>query len=410
MGKILLFLFIIFGYFFPDGSGQVAALSSLRIGFGGSMVGQKYSIFEQDTVSITTESKILADGSYSIDLKSHKISGEFSSDIGDASFWGNTKLKWKYTLGEFNTEMSEIVEGRAPYKKNTDVVGYLKHRFNLNLAQKIDLKKISARLWVEGKSHSQVGEFYYDYDLLRSRLYYEFPIFDGDGGISWSYSFRSVPDSADANYDRRQLELSYAKLWKAGHFSDFVTGYDRRHFPSEDEHGSYSSFYFWSNQSILLGKIFIESKIDFEKRLYDNEDDIFFDYTYLEIEPSIVKNFGRWRLGTGPLYSARWAKSEYTGETFDELGIDISINHLDYGVFWLFADIDFGKRFYSDIPDTELFFSNYLFVDVSGMLSVWFTQRIRADLSVAYSPEWHMRKDDNIQTSYISLAVRYELK
>ena len=401
MRKIFLFLLPIFAVIYGDSS-------DLRVGFGGSMVGQKYSILEQDTISITTEPKILADGSYSFDLKSHKFSSEFSSDIGGESFWGNIRLKWKYKIGEFRTEMSEIIEGRAPYSKDNDIVGYFKHRFSLELGQKMDLKKLSARVWVEGKNYSQIGEFYYDYDLLRSRLSYEFPLLEGDGNISWNYSFRSVPDSADANYDRRQLELSYAKLWKAGHFSDLLIGYDRKHFPSEDESGSYSSLYFWSNQSILLGGIFIEPKIDFEKRVYDTEDDIFFDYTYLELEPMVQRDFDSWRLGVGPIYSSQWAKSQYAGESFNEFGIGVSANHLNYGVFWLFADIDFGKRFYSDVPDTESFLSDYLFVDVSGMVSVWFAKKIRADLSVSYSPEWHTRKGDNIQTSYISLEVRYE--
>ncbi len=383
---------------------------NLKVGLGGSIVGQKYSILEKDTTSLTSEPKILADGDYSILLGSHKLEGQFSSDVGNKSLWGNFRLQWRYDISQFTTEISEVVEGRLPYTDYHDVVGYFKHRFNLYLQQKLNTGKISTRLWVEGKNYENTGEFYYNYDLLRSKVEYDFRLFQGNVALLWTYSFRSVPDSAQANYDRRELQFSFSKLWKNANFTDFIIAYDRKNFPSEDRRGSYSSYYLYSNFSFPISNIFLNSQMDIENRNYDTEDEIYFDYFWLEFIPSIENEFGLWQAEIGPRYAIQYADEQFIGGTYNEIGLKFSLSNLDYGKFWLFLDITPGKRFYSfaTAQDTSILYSDYMFVDISAMTSIWFTSSIRGDLSIIYSPEWHNRPSDDIQTSYFSFHIRYE--
>jgi len=387
-----------------------AASASLRVGLGGSIVEQNYSILEQDTISITTEPKILADGGYTLTSGNQKLTGDFSTDIGENSTWALIALSSKYTTGNFKTDLSEIIEGRIPYAPDGDIVGYTKHRFNLGMQQKFEKQKLSARLWVEGKKFSDIKFFYYNYDLLRSRLSYDFPVFSADCQVSWSYSFRSVQDSADANYDRRQLDMSMAKLWEQGHFGEFILAYDRRHFPSETERGSYSAIYLWNSVSFIIDPLFVSPALELEKRSFNTEDDIYFSYNWLDSEIMTEKDFGQWRFGAGPKVTRQKANIEYIGESFWELALKISANHLNYGKFWLFSDVSIGNRFYKDVPDTVDLYSNFAFVDISTMVSFWFAQSLRADITATYTPEWHARKRDDIETSYISFAVRYEFK
>ncbi len=382
----------------------------LRVGLGGSFISQRYTLLEDDTTSLTSEGKFLLDGNYEKKLGSHIFRGEISSDIGDKSTWAQLLARWQFASQLFEIESSELVEGRVAYSGDDDVVGYGKHRFNLRLSQNFGDKKLSARLWAEGKRYEETSSYYYNYDLLRSKISYRFGLFGADDEIAWSYSYRSVPDSADANYDRRQIQLSASKLWNDGNFGETWLEYDRKHFPSESEIGSYSAIWSTSQLSLLLSRSgwMLEPSLELENRNYDTQDDVFFDYLWLKSAVAAGKDFGMWNFSAGPLFSTQSANDEEPLESYTDWGAEISVNYFDYNKFWLFLSVEPGKRFYKSIPDTGIAFSNYNFVDLSLISSVWLIKNIRADVSASYFPEWHTTPHDDIATSYISVSLRYE--
>ncbi|MCD6530873.1 hypothetical protein J7K99_00330 [bacterium] len=381
----------------------------LSVGASFSAVGQRYYILEQDTSSLSSEPAATFESAYKMERGIHDLLGEISGEIGTRSLWTLIGGRWNFSIGQFSTEISEKIEARAPYSKNSDVVGYAKHKFYLKLLQKINKNSISAKIWVENKNFSNTGEFYYDYDLLRSEIKYKFCVKKWNCYAAWRYSFRSVPDSADANYDRRQIEISGNYLGPAGQIFSAALAYDSRYFPSADHRGSYSAFSLWGDGSVPLGTFFADISIDAERRDYTTEDEVYYDYLYLSTEGKIEKDISKLRIGAGPIVSIQSAKPQFEGASFTETGITMSANYLNYEKLWLMCDISSGKRFYSNLPDTGSFFSDYVFVDLSVMLSLWLGKRWRAELSAFYSPQWHRRNTDDIRTSYISMSVVYDV-
>lgn len=380
----------------------------LRVGIGGSVIGQRYSILEQDTITLTSEGKFLLDGNYNLTLGAHKLLGEFSSDIGDKSIWSHIRAKWKFALGTFDIEGSEIVEGRIPYEDVSDIVGYGRHRFNLCFSQHFGERKLSARVWMESKQYKDKSDYYYNYDLLRSKISYQLPLFGGDCNLSWSYSFRNVPDSASANYDRKQLQLSVSKLWQSGHWGEFWIEYDREHFPSETEIGSYYGLWTTSQLSIVFRKLMLELALETDIRNYDVQNDIFFNYKWFKLEATIGTDWNSWNFSAGPAATTQITANEYPGEAYADVGLKLSANCLNYTDFWMFITVEPGRRIFFSAQDAELTFSDYNFVDITFLGSIALWKTIRADASASYLPEWHTKPGDDITTSYFSLAIRYE--
>ena len=383
-------------------------LPCLRVGVGGSFISQRYNILEEDTTALTSEGKFLLDGNYEKKYGSHTLRGEISTDIGDKSTWTQLVARWNFASQLFEIEGSEIIEGRFSYQNDESIVGYGKHRFNLKLSQDFGARKISARLWVEGKRYENTSSYYYNYDLLRSKISYSFTFLGADGEAGWCYSYRSVPDSADANYDRRQIQMSLSKLWTGGNFGEVWFEYDRKHFPSETELGSYASMWTTSQLSLSFPGVMVEPSIEIESRNYDVQDEVYFNYFWLKTTLVAGTDWGMWNFSAGPLFSMQSAAEEYAMENYTDWGAEISINCFNYNKFWLFLTVEPGKRFYQSAPDTGISFSDYNFVDFSAVSSVWILKNIRADLSASYFPEWHTTPEDDISTSYISLSLRYE--
>ncbi len=380
----------------------------LRVGIGGSLVGQNYSLLERDTLALTPEGKLMLDGWRGWSTAAGSLRTDAKADVGNESVWAQAKGEWRIEVGKLEIKTAELVEGRVPYDEDSDITGYGKHRFNLKLSQKTGRGELVVELWVEGKRYAQTTSYNYNYNLLRSSVSYFFPLSGWDCEIGWDFSHRSVPDSASANYDRRRLSLISSKLWESGTYAELWLELDREHFPSETQEGSYLSVWLGGQASLLLGGVCVEPSCELERRGYDVQTDTYFDYTWLSGSVLLGKDIGGWHIAAGPSASLQKADPQYVGETFADVGLKLSTDCIRYGKFWIFATLEPGRRFYSNTADTVANFSNYAFCDLSVTAAVWIKKHLRADLSASYLPEWHRVERDDIAVSYLSLAVRYE--
>ncbi len=381
---------------------------NLAVGAGFSAVGQRYYLLEQDTSALTTEPAVLFDGDYSRQTGKHKITADISGNIGTQSSWFNLGGRWKLSAGKISIQTGEKLETRFTYLSGEDIPEYFKHRFSLKLEQKSKSSAINARLWVENKKFLQQSEFCYDYSLLKSEVKYKLSTRQWNYTFGWTYSFRNVPDSADANYDRTQVDLSASQIDESGKMWDINLEYDSKNFPSEDRRGSYTAFYLTSDNSIPIRTIFFDFSFDGEVRNYAVEDEIYYDYALLSVKSRLQGDVDEFSIGAGPLFTIQHCPQNYDGTSFTEAGISLTGNFLNYKEIWFTAEINVGKRFYHSLPDST-FFSDYIFVDLTTMLSIWFARRWRADLSAFYSPQWHQRTTDDVRTSYVLLTVKYEV-
>ncbi len=351
-----------------------------------------------------TEPKILVDAEYAHVFSSSSFTSHASCDAGTESVFGTASARWSAALGKFGFEMGENIEARSDFSdENTS---YLKHRFDLHMSQKFNSSRLGARLWVEGKNFANDGNYNYDYNLLKSQLAYSFDLANMDWTAAWVYAMRAVPDSADANYDERTVTLSTAKLWNDGHFADFSASWQSRHFPSEDERGSFAQLSATANGSLVFARYFLEPSVEFERRNFLTQDELYFSHTFASMSLVLQREFGEWKTGIGPKYELQTVDTVYEGERWWELGANLSADFLRFERVYVFADVTVGKRFYENLPDSATF-SSYSFVDFSATAAFWVSKRLRLDASAFLTPEWHTHQDDDRSTSYFYVTAKY---
>jgi len=389
----------------------IAAETGLQTGIGFSHLAQKYVLFEEDTLSASSEGRFFSEGEIGEQFGNHNLKGNGMLSIGTETFWSRLKGKWDWTGPQNLFLISELsADVREPYSEDA-TPGYWKGTGYLRVKKRWTEANGSAKLSFETKDYSGQSSYSYDYTLSKIKFDFGFPFFGEDElSLGYQFAFRYAPDTTEANYQRNNFYSSWHRFSGGNYIrGDFEA--ERRNYNRGDLTGNHWRVYIDIAPMIALGKKFtLAPEFTAEGYRYDMATAVYPNREWYSVTGGIEWSFSPFvHSGFGPKYSLSHAGSEVETDNFQELSLELTFDWLRYRKVWLDILLEPGIRFYDTEPSEDFgYYSNFAFVEVSAIGSYWIIPRMRIDSIVSYSPEWHDVEDDDITTLYLSINLEYE--
>jgi hypothetical protein len=391
-------------------SSTIAGLN-LRGGVGYSQFAQRYVLFEDDTITASNEGKIFIEGNAGKSYGQPGGRANWMLSGGSSSFWGRTWGRWTVKSdNDFSMITQLSADLRRPYEDES-AAGYFKGAGFLKLKKKWDNTKSAAKFAYENKAYSSESSYSYDYSLSKMRFDISLPLFGTDElTIAYQFAFRFAPDTVEANYIRNNFYATWDKFWNVNYLRADIEA-ERRVYNRGDLYGN-----FWridgtfEPRIALARKLTLVPKLAVEGYRYDWADEVHPNREQVTLSAGAEWMFSSYlNAEFAPKFLVSHAGEAVETDNFNEISLEFGIDWLRYNQVWLYANIEPGYRIYADEPPDEFaYFSDFFFVEGSAYCALWIVERLRFDVMISCSPEWHVIDDDDITTFYLSTNLRYE--
>ncbi|MBN1756166.1 hypothetical protein JW877_08150 [bacterium] len=374
---------------------------------------QKSAYFEEDTLSVISEYMLFFKPEYDYRSDKHRFTGSPYLSIGSKSLKGKLETLYKYKSDKLYWYLREDIEGRLYHTAGESGKNYLKNYLKGSIDYYIGKWSLISMLSMESKKYQENESYRLDYHLGKLELGTSVNITDNDQlELTYQYGHREVPDSHEVGYDKHIVDLYWERWWGFGNYLTMLLEYESRNYFQPDEEDDYSSFYGQSSGMFYLGSLFsITTEYEYNFRHYAIKNYIHSDYykhtlkggPQFQISP-------RTKIGTAPEITFSHSDSATFGDSYTDLGVELSLDILKHKQIWVNMTMKPGYRWYDIRSEDDPYglYSDYFFTEAMLLFNWWFHQNLKLTVMGTYYPEWHDQDQDNITTSYISTKVEYE--